>query len=452
MRVTARTRARLLLEDFVFALLLVAVAGLLVFAAGEYRWQRDLTHAGRNSLAKASLDTLRELKGPVVITAYATERDPRAGPLRERIREFLEPWRRAKPDLELLFVDPTEDPKRTTEAGVQTNGELVVEFGGRSERLSPALFSEQAVTSLLTRLARQGERLVMVLDGHGERRLDGKANHDLGEFGARLAQKGLRAAPLNLALAQDVPANAAVLVIASPQVDLLPGETAKIEKWLAGGGNLLWLIDQEPLRGLQPLAEQLGLVLGPGVVVDPAARELKAPATWALGVRYGPHPATRGFDLMTVFPFARAVGVQESGDWRPTILVEAAPRGWVETGSLEGDVAFDKAKDQPGPVPVAIALSRMVQDREQRVAVVGSGHFLANSFAGNGGNLDFGLGLVNWLTGDDHLVMVEPRPHPDTRIQLDRVSALLIAAGYLIVLPLAFFGIAAGLWWRRRKL
>ena len=79
----------------------------------------------------------------------------------------------------------------------------------------------------------------MALEGHGERRLNGIANHDLGEFGKQLAAKGFKTNSLNLAVAQEVPANASMLLIANPQVDLQPAEVQKIKQYLQKGGNLL---------------------------------------------------------------------------------------------------------------------------------------------------------------------------------------------------------------------
>ncbi len=89
----------------------------------------------------------------------------------------------------------------------------------------------------------------------------GRRNFDLGDFGRQLANKGFRVQALNLAVAPEVPDNAAVLVITPPRVDLLKGEVDKILRFLERGGNLLWLIDQEPLHGLQPIAEYLHLEL-----------------------------------------------------------------------------------------------------------------------------------------------------------------------------------------------
>ena len=45
----------------------------------------------------------------------------------------------------------------------------------------------------------------MYVDGHGEAKLDGSANFDLGEFGRQLNTKGFRVQGLNLTIAPQVP-------------------------------------------------------------------------------------------------------------------------------------------------------------------------------------------------------------------------------------------------------
>ena len=327
---------------------------------------------------------------------------------------------------------------------------MVVELAGRSEHLTN--LDESSLTNLLTRLARSHERLVMFLAGHGERNPGGIANHDLGEFGKRLETKGFKVSTLNLAAAQDVPANAAVLVIATPQVDLLPAETTKLAAWLERGGSLLWLLDQEPLHGLQPIADALHLELSPGVVVDPAANDIKASATLAIAFNYPNHPVTRGFVLNSAFPLARRIGHQPDDKvWRFSPLVETAQRGWIETGALDDKVAFDKARDMPGPVTVAGALERDLNGKPQRVIVTGSGHFVANTYAGLLGNLDLGINMVNWLAGDDTLIAIQPKSLVDGNIELSRAWLLFIGLAFIIAVPGAFLFTGGMLWWRRRR-
>src|SRR3970040_2335585 len=251
MEITRRRRLRFLVHHGLFVVLLIALTALLAHLAREYRIEHDLTQSHRNTLSPATLEVLKRLEGPVSITAYALARDARGEHVHRRIEEFLRPYQRAKPDLTVTIVDPREQPKAAAEAGVRAQIELLVVYQRRTERL--AELNEQAVANVLLRLARGAERLVVWLDGHGERRLNGPANHDLGEFGRQLELKGFRVSGINLALAQEMPANAALLVIASPQVNLLDTEVQKIRRFVAGGGNLLWLIDPEALRGLAPI-------------------------------------------------------------------------------------------------------------------------------------------------------------------------------------------------------
>ena len=447
--VTNQQRLHWLVQNSVFMVLLISLAGLLGYLARETRIQWDISQNGRNSLSQASVEVLKELSGPLGVTVYATAQDAQLGNIRKIISEFLSRYQRVKSDITVTFIDPVEQPKLTQEAGIQVNGEVVVTFKGRREHLTAV--NEQALTNLLMRLARSGEKLIMSLSGHGERKLDGMAGHDLGEFGKHLMVKGFKTGTLNLSIGHDVPANASILVIASPQVDLQEGEVDKLLAYIGRSGNLLWLIDQGPLHGLQPLAEKLELTLIPGVVVDPQAQQLKLPITVALGANYGQHPVTHNFDYITMFPFARQIIVNENDEWHSISLVEAAHRGWVETGKLDSGIAFDKMYDISGPVSIAATLSRTLHDREQRIAVIGSGNFLANTYLGNGNNLDFGINLINWLTGDENLITIQPRATLDSNLVLSESALIIIAGGFLIVLPLVFLASGLIIWWLRRR-
>lgn len=454
MEATPRLRMRLLVQNGAFVALLAALVMLLAYVAREYRAEWDVTRGGRNTLSAATLEILKQLEGPLRITAYAITVDPSGANVHKRLEERLRAYQRAKPDIAVSFVDPREQPKLAEAAGLRTPNELVIEYRRRTEHLPVEDFSEQQLANVLMRLARGADSLVLWLDGHGERKWNGTANHDLGDFGRQLQHRGFRLNTINLAVAQEVPANATALVIASPQADLLPAEVEKIRKYIARGGNLLWLLDPEPLRGLDPIAEMLGLVLTPGTIVDFDVKPRTGPPVFAIGAaaNYGRHPVTLDFRMNTLFPHARQIGVAADQDeWRVTPLVDVAQRGWVEAGRLDQNVQFDKERDIPGPLTVAQAFERTVGDREQRVVVVGSGQFLSNTFVGNGGNLDLGVNIMNWLTGADRMITVQPRPALDSALGLDQPTLYLIAFTFLFGLPLAFAVTGGIVWWRRRK-
>lgn len=442
-----------ILRNLIFVLLLSCIAGGLGYLASLHPVQRDITFNASNSLEAASVTVLHQLTGPVNITVYATQQDARLGDMRKIIADFLSLYQRYKPDMKLAFIDPEKEPEKTRAARIQLNGEMVVEYAGRSEHLTQ--INEQTLTSALLRLAHTRDQTVMYLDGHGERKLDGRANHDLGLlFGAKLKENGFKISSLNLAIAQDVPTNTRVLVITQPQVDLMPGEVDKLLRYVERGGNLLWLVDAEPLHGLERLSEKLGLQLAPGIVIDPAATEMNAPVTWSLGTTYPQHAITSGFNLITAYPGARPLAWNESPDWQHHVLVEVAAHGWVshsEMNTLGSKPIFDKQRDTPGPAIIALALNRNINDVEQRIVVVGCGAFLSNNFAGNGGNVDMGVNMVNWLARDDQLITLQPRAAKDSNIVLSKTQLTVISAGFLLGLPLLLSMAGGYIWWKRRR-
>jgi ABC-type uncharacterized transport system involved in gliding motility auxiliary subunit len=451
MKASPRLQLQMLAQNGLFALLLAAGAFLAVYAVKDSRLQWDITQNQRNTLSQGTRDVLASMAGPITITAYATPQDATLGDVRRLISDFIAPYRRAKPDLMLAFVNPLEQPKQAAAANVRSNGELVIEYGTRSEHLTN--LNEQAMANLLQRLARSQERLIMYVDGHGQPKLDGQANFDLGDFGRQLGTKGFRIQGLNLAVAPEVPDNAAVLVITPPRVDMLEGEVDKVKRFVERGGNLLWLIDQAPLHGLQPLAEQLRLDLTPGVVVDPASARLGIEPTIALSASYGFHPITEDFSAYnTAFPFVRRIAAQpEATDWRATTLVEVAANGWVETGDLDKGARFDQGRDTRGPVPIAVAMERSKGERTQRIVAAGGSSFLSNAFVGLLSNQDLGTNMLNWLAEDESLITIQPRARVDGELNLTRTSLAVIATGFLAVLPGAFLLAGGMIWWRRRR-
>lgn len=445
----SKLRLHYLIQHRVFTILLLLLVILLGYLAAQNRLQWDLSQNARNSLSEASQEILQKLQGPVQVTAYATEQHVQAGDIRKIINDFIALYQRVKPDLSLTFIDPIEQPKLAQEAGVHVNGEMIVSFNDRREHITT--INEQVFSNALMRLARAEDKLIVALSGHGERKLDGNANYDLGEFGKQLRNNGFINRQVNLATEQDIPINTNVLIIASPQIDLMSGKVDMLLNYIDRGGNLLWLVDQESLRGLLPLTEKLHLTLTPGVVVDPQAQQLKAPITFALGASYGQHPVTNGFDYITVFPFARQITINENSEWQSVSLVDAAQQGWVENGELDKEIAYDQSIDVAGPISVAAALSRNIQDREQRIVVVGSGHFLANSYLGNGSNLDFGINLINWLAGDEELIVIQPRATLDNNLILNEFELTLIVVVFFILLPMLFLATGFTIWWSRRR-
>ena len=455
MDVTRKTTLGIRLQRYSFTVLFLAAIGLLAWLSTQYVQQADWTAGGRNSLSDDSARLLDTLTEPVVITSYARENEA----LRNQVRDLVARYQRHNARVELHFVNPDAEPERMRELGVTMDGELRVVYQGRSERVQE--LTEQAITNALLRTARQGERWISFLSGHGERDPSGQANHDLGNFGAELERKGIKARALNFAQSPQIPDNTSLLVIASPQVDLLPGEVDLVRDYLDQGGNLLWLTDPGRQAGMERIAEYLGVEFLPGVIVDATTQlfGIQNP-DFALVPEYPAHPVTRELRTLTLFPGAAALEWNRAGDWEGQPLLSTVSRAWTETGPLTGEIRHDAGGDErAGPLDLGFVFKRareaaegeQTEAREQRVILVGDGDFLSNAYLGNGGNLDLGLNMLEWLGHDDDFIDIRAKAAPDQSLNLSNTLQAVIGLGFLFGLPVALLGIGLFIWLRRRK-
>ena len=490
MKVTARSRRQLRLENLAFVLLFLAAVGLLAWFSTRYTFQADWTAAQRNSLSKASAELLAKLDGPVAITAYARTTPPQ---LRKAITDLVARYQRRKPDISLQFVNPDLDPQRARDLNITVDGEMVITYRGRSEHLQDR--SESGLTNALQRVARGAERRVLFLQGHGERKPRDNASFELGAWVRELEAKGVSVGEINLAETPRIPTDTAVLVIASPQAALLPGEMGALQAYLARGGGLLWLADPDRLRGFAPLAEALGIEFNPGFVVDPNVSQVGMmlfgtdDPRVALVASYPSHAITRGFTMNTLFPIAGSMTWHAQDHWEVTPILKTLSNTWSEVGKARGRVTYEEGVDVKGPLTIGVALTRALprnaaagkegagadeSSREdnadhtsadpdsgrdsdqaapkmQRAVVIADGDFLSNGFLGLGGNLQLGVNIINWLAADDQFVTIPARTVPDATLQLSPTASVLISVGFLFVMPVLLLGAGISVWYRRRR-
>ena len=444
MEMNARTRWYLRLQNIVFVVLVLALLGTVAWLGQQYNLEFDWTANQRNSLTDDSVALLRTLDEPLQITAYVSDDETLRGGIENLVRRY----QREKADVTLQFVNPDLAPEQARAAGVRFNGTLLIHYKGRREQLSNV--NEATVSEAIARLSRDRETWVVFMTGHGERAIDGRANFDLALLGAELRQQGFRIQTLNLAT-NPLPDNTALLVVAGPRNEWLPSEIEVVGKHVERGGNLLWLTDPEGVAPLPQLATLLGVEIKPGVVIDATTQMVGvADPTVAVVAEYPNVEPVAGFRMMTLFP--RAAALELAGNaWDAEAILRTTPNSWRETGVLSGKVIPDEG-DEEGPLAIGFAMERtLVDDRQQRIVVVGDGDFISNAFIGNQGNMDLATNLFNWLGQQDALLNIRVKESPDSVLDLGRTAQLVIGFGFLLLLPAILLAIGIGVFVRRRR-
>jgi hypothetical protein len=110
MKPNNKLRLQLLIQNGVFVVLLVGLAMGIIWVTKDVKTQWDLTQGQRNTLSQASIDVLKQVGGPVKVTAYATAQDAE-GDARKTVATFLGSYQRAKKDFLLTFIDPRDQPQ-----------------------------------------------------------------------------------------------------------------------------------------------------------------------------------------------------------------------------------------------------------------------------------------------------------------------------------------------------
>lgn len=419
----------------------------LAFLTHRYQAETDLTANASNTLTASSSKLLEALGAPVNITVYI--RPVQA--LREQISRLVRRYQQHKGDIVLEFIDPATVPETAKSLEIGAQGLVVVAYKGRTETIK--FLDETTLTNALLQLSHSSERWVSFLSGHGERSPNGKANFGFSSFAAELARRNINAQALNLAQVGSIPDNTALLVLASPRVALLPGELVIVQDYINQGGNLLIFSDPDD-KHLETIEKRLGIGKLKGTVVDTSSSlyGIDDPS-FVLVSQYNRHPVTKGMQTLTVYPLVSALKVTEKTEFSAEPMLQTIEAAWTETDAIQGVIKFDKDKGEvSGPLTLGMALTRNLEDgRQQRIAVIGDGDFLSNTYLGNVGNLELGMRLFNWLTHDDQFIDVPVRSAADGKLQLTDTTIALIGLGFLFIIPFGLIGTGFFVWRRRKR-
>lgn len=444
-------RRRPLWRSRLMATLVVVVTVGAGWLANRDHIAWDWTSGARNTLTADSRKLLDSMHGAVQVTAYVAD-DAR---LHRDIAALLQRYHRYKADLVLRFVDPKTAPEQAHALNIPASGALVIEYQGRREKLQ--VLNEQKLTNALLRLAGGGDRWVAFLSGHGERSPFRKANYDVSLFAKELRERGIHVQSLDLGKAPAIPDNTSVLVIAAPQSPPSRAEVTAIQAYVRNGGDLLWLAEPGAQKGLEALADELGVQFLPGVVLSTRSRllGLRNPAFIVIEHYADDDPVTRGLQQRSVLPVCVGLEAVPHSGWQTSAFIRSGADSWSESGDLnQPPVRFDAGSgDRRGPLDLGLRLWRAspaTQGQQQRVIVAGDGDFLSNAFLANGANLQLGLNMIHWLAHDDRFIAIKPSASTDLHLQLSTAAAAFIAFGFPLGVPLLLTLGGTVLLWRRR--
>lgn len=476
----------------------------------------DTTDTKLNTLTPNSQDIIKKLDGNVTITTYINILDPNSwfssSFFLKRDMDRFTKYLRFKPDMKLKYVyyydhaqntmldrryPDLSDRERMLEIcriyGYDTNkfvrpevlhkkidlsGEgytfvrQIVRENGEKSWLR--IYNDMAKYPSEREISAAFKRMVMKLPivgfitGHGERSIDDSKDRAYSSFAKNksfrysLMNQGFDV--VNIDFSKPVPEGINILVLSDMRSSLSEKEEENFQKYLDRGGNLFLLAEPKRYNVMNPLIEKhFGYGMASGLIVkrDPNVRPNligAIPTKEANDIAYdfGTLYARRSVIAM---PDAAGLIKLEDKGFKTTNVCISDKYSWNElqtTDFVDDTIRYNpESGEVQKAYPLIVALSKNVNNKEQRVIIAGDADCISNSGFARQRNMrasNFSLitGGFYWLSNKELPIDVRRPAKPDNKIYVSKLGRQLtnILFVYFIPFILLLFGII--IWIRRR--
>jgi ABC-2 type transport system permease protein len=215
---------------------------------------------------------------------------------------------------------------------------------------------------------------------------------------------------------------------------------------------------------LNPLLSKLGIQLREGTLVQASKQlqpELITTYITAECAGFFPPLTHAHHDSAKVsMPNACVLSYTDTGAFKTFPLLMTDPQvTWLKKGKLVSDsaeVVFNAAEgDERQTFPTALGLTRKINNKEQRIIVLGDADFMSNAelnrFNLRNINFIFATGLFSWLNNGEFPIDSSRPPAKDINVTVTKDRVKLLKIVYVWVFPGLLLAAGAILLLRRKR-
>jgi ABC-type uncharacterized transport system involved in gliding motility auxiliary subunit len=439
----------------VVSIAFVGILGLINTIVNKHNQEYDLTDTGVFTLSEQTLRVLYALDKPVQVIGFFQAGDPAL----RLARDYLERYGQHSDLLSYEFHDPAIEPALAHSLELGSYGALVFVSGAYKYEVTG--LDEQSLTSGLIRVTNDAPRAVYFITGHGEHRIDDGGPEGYGTLKQGLERENYLVHNLDLARLTDaIPAEAAVLILAGADRQLLDTETQLVMDWVNRGGKLMLLIDPlEPVPFGQ-LLQRYDLSLADDIVVEDYNHALVTLGPDGLTPQviapliddYPYHEITTALNgYRSFYPFARSITFNpvETAGLSITPLLSTSKGSWAETDVYAAKPEYTQGVDYAGPFHLGVAIED--HERKARLVVFGNAGFVTNQNNSlQMANMDVFINAVNWLAEEEELISIRPKRPENRQLFMTPMQVHLTLFTSVVLIPIVVFAAGLGIWWKRR--
>ena len=307
-----------------------------------------------------------------------------------------------------------------------------------------------AITSAIDYVVTDELPQLYVLEGHGEAELPAT-------FQDQIEKENIEINTLSLLTVDEIPEDAACLMIYAPQSDISQEEREILSQYVSGGGRLLvcaGAVEDGLLENLYGLLSDYGITAHDGLVVD-MDRAHYAMVPYLLMPDLNSSPITDPLidsNYYTYLPLSVGLTVgEDTGAGTVTALLTTSEESYSKAAGYELETYDREEGDTDGPFAVAVS----VEDAGGgQIIWFASDQFLTdelNAYS-SGANQDLAINALSQLIGESQSLAIRSRSLSYNYLTINEATASLLQVLMIGVFPLLFLGIGIYLVLRRRKM
>jgi ABC-type uncharacterized transport system involved in gliding motility auxiliary subunit len=440
----------------IYLLVVLALLVLVNFLANRYNKSFDTTSNKRYSLSEQTQKIVKGLKQNATITYYNQSTHFQEG------KDLLDEYANLSSKIHVAYVDPDKSPELARAAGIRNFGTAVVQVGAKKEIAKD--LTEEGITGAFIRDLKGTTRTVCFVTGSGEHQIDNTERDGLSHFKDLVARDEYQSKSIDLLQTAQVPADCTTVVIAGPTHDYQQPEVDAIKNYVEGGGRAFFMLDPPIQFGSSAIAtndaltnvlESWGVTLDKNMILDmnPVGQLAGLGPQVVLVTTYASQPIVSDMRGSAVgIPLSRSVEIKDTGKTSVQKLFDSSGSSLATSNLSSAEVSVADPQNRKGPFTIAAAgtYNTGKPNSEGRFVVIGSSSWAANRFLAFNGNGDLALNAVNWLSSDEDLISIRPKPPEDRRITMTRAQLILVRTVSQFVLPLIVVIAGTMVWWKRR--
>jgi ABC-type uncharacterized transport system involved in gliding motility auxiliary subunit len=440
----------------VYILVVITILVVVNMLADRYNKSFDTTSNKRYSLSDQTKKVIAGLKQNATITYFNQSTRFQEG------KDLLDQYATLSPKLHVVYVDPDKNPGLARAAGIRDFGTALVQIGDKKETAKS--LTEEGITGAFIRDLKGTTRTVCFVTGSGEHSIDDTERDGLSQFKDLIAKDEYQSKAIDLLQKAEVPADCTAIVIAGPTHNYQQPEVDAIKAFVENGGRALVMLDPPVQFGHSDVAANdalTGLLANWGVTMDkdlildlnPVGQLAGLGPQVALVTTYTSQPIVAQMRGSAVgFPLSRSLQIKNGDKTTVEKMFDSSSSSLATSNLSSPEVSVADPNNKKGPLTIAAAGSYNTgkPNSQGRFVVTGSSTWAANRFLGFNGNGDLASNTVNWLSSDEDLISIRPKPQDDRRVTMTRAQLNLVRLTSQFILPFLVVITGTMVWWKRR--